>query len=48
MYAVKAELTAAIDAEMAKLVQIWETDLPAFNALAREHAVDRVILEDAE
>ena len=44
MVAVKAELTAAIDAELAKLGEIWEKDLPAFNALAREHEVDRVIL----
>ncbi len=48
MVAVKAELTAAIDTELAKLEQLWQTELPAFNALAREHEVDRVILEDAE
>ncbi len=42
--AVKAELTAAIDAELAKLEKLWRTELPAFNALAREHDVDRVIL----
>ena len=43
--AVQADLTAAIDAELAKLEELWRTDLPAFNALAREHAADRVILE---
>ncbi len=41
---VKAELTAAIDAELAMLRELWASDLPAFNALAREHASDRVIL----
>ncbi len=44
MVAVQTELTTAIDAELAKLGEIWEKDLPAFNALAREHEVDRVIL----
>ncbi len=48
MVAVKAELTAAIDVELAKLEELWQTDLPAFNALAREHEVDRVILEEPE
>ena len=47
MQAVRAELTAAIDTELARLRELWEKDLPAFNALAREHEVDRVILEEA-
>ncbi|MCP3962254.1 MAG: glycosyl hydrolase [bacterium] len=46
MVAVKDELTAAIDAELAKLGELWETDLPAFNDLAREHEVDRVIVKE--
>ncbi len=46
LLAVKAELTAVIDAELAKLEELWQTNLPAFNALAREHDVDRVILEE--
>jgi photosystem II stability/assembly factor-like uncharacterized protein len=33
---VRRELTAAIDAELAKLKAIWETDLPALNKLAAE------------
>ncbi len=46
MLAVRAELTAAIDVELSKLRAIWETDLPAYNALAREHEVDRVLLKN--
>ncbi|MEM7587661.1 MAG: sialidase family protein, partial [Acidobacteriota bacterium] len=45
MLAVRAELTAAIDDQLAKLEAIWETDLPAYNELARELGVDRVLLE---
>ena len=48
MFAVKAELTAAIDARLAALKELWRTELPAFNALAREHEVGRVILADPE
>ena len=36
------------DAELEKLSSIWSTELPAFNALAREHEVDRVILEESQ
>ncbi len=39
MVAVRGELTAAIDAELAKLAAIWKDDLPAFNRLAREAEV---------
>ena len=48
MVAVRDELTAAIDAELAKLAKIWETDLPAYNAVAREHEIDRVILDESK
>ena len=45
--AVKNELTAAIDAQLAKLRQIWETDLARFNDLAKEKSVPAVILPPA-
>ena len=48
MQAVRAELTAAIDAELAKLKALWETELPEFNAMAKEADVDRVILKEVE
>ncbi len=48
MLAVRDELTVAIDVELAKLQSIWETDLPAYNTLASEHAVDRVLLKELE
>jgi hypothetical protein len=41
---VKAELTAAIDAELARLRVIWEGDLVRFNELAREKGLPAVIL----
>jgi photosystem II stability/assembly factor-like uncharacterized protein len=41
---VRSELTAAIDAELAKLGAIWEGDLARFNALAREQGIPAVIL----
>jgi len=37
--AVNAELTAAIEAELAKLEAIWTVDLPALNALVAEKGV---------
>ena len=46
--AVKEELTAAIDAELAKLRTILETDLPAFNDLVREKAIPAVIVKPDE
>jgi len=44
--AVKAALTAAIDAELAKLKVIWDTDLAKLNELAREKGVAAVIVPD--
>jgi photosystem II stability/assembly factor-like uncharacterized protein len=41
--AVQKRLTAAIDAELAKLGQIWDKDLPAFNELVRTGGVAAVI-----
>jgi hypothetical protein len=41
---VKNQLTAAIDAELAKLREIWDKDLPAFNELARTKSVAAVIV----
>jgi photosystem II stability/assembly factor-like uncharacterized protein len=41
---VKAELTAAIDAQLAKLRGIWDADLARFNQLAREKGVAAVIV----
>jgi hypothetical protein len=40
----KSRLTAAIDAELAKLREIWEKDLPVFNDLARTKNVAAVIV----
>ncbi|MCP4661109.1 MAG: exo-alpha-sialidase, partial [bacterium] len=48
MIAVRSELTAQVDAELAKLRAIWTEDLPAFNRLAREHEIATVILADDE
>ena len=44
---VKNELTAAIDAQLAQLTAVWETDLPRFNELAKEKGVTAVILPPA-
>ncbi|HEV2853414.1 MAG TPA: glycosyl hydrolase [Thermoanaerobaculia bacterium] len=41
---VKNELTAQIDAQLAKLKGIWDADLAAFNNLAREKGVPAVIV----
>ena len=40
--AVYAELVAQIDAELAKLRTVWETDLPALNALVKQSEVAAV------
>jgi photosystem II stability/assembly factor-like uncharacterized protein len=40
--AVRDELVAQIDAELAKLKAIWDTDLPAFNKLVRDQNVPAV------
>ncbi|HEX3553715.1 MAG TPA: glycosyl hydrolase [Thermoanaerobaculia bacterium] len=45
--AVKDQVTAAIDAQLARLRQIWDTDLVRFNALAKEKSVPAVILPPA-
>jgi photosystem II stability/assembly factor-like uncharacterized protein len=41
---VKNRLVTAIDAELAKLREIWEKDLPAFNETARTQGVAAVIV----
>ncbi|HEX7184460.1 MAG TPA: glycosyl hydrolase [Thermoanaerobaculia bacterium] len=41
---VRDQLVAAIDAELAKLREIWDKDLPAFNERARSDGVATVIL----
>jgi photosystem II stability/assembly factor-like uncharacterized protein len=45
---VRAELTAAIDAQLARLRAIWETDLAHYNQLAREKGVAAVIVPPAQ
>jgi len=45
---VKAELTAAIDAELAKLRGIWDADLVRFNQLARDKGVAAVVVPPAQ
>jgi photosystem II stability/assembly factor-like uncharacterized protein len=44
---VKAELTAAIDAQLARLRGIWDADLARFNQLARDKGVAAVIVPPA-
>jgi photosystem II stability/assembly factor-like uncharacterized protein len=44
---VKTELTAAIDAQLAKLRGIWDADLSHFNQLARDKGVAAVIVPPA-
>jgi len=41
---VKDQLTAAIDAELAKLDQIWAHDVPEFNEQARAGSVPALIV----
>ncbi len=45
---VRNELTAAIDVQLAKLRGVWDTDLAAFNQLAREKGVAAVIVPPAQ
>ncbi|HYX26250.1 MAG TPA: hypothetical protein VFC23_19005, partial [Thermoanaerobaculia bacterium] len=45
--AVKNQITAEIDAQLARLRRIWETDLVRFNDLAKEKSVPAVILPPA-
>ena len=48
--AVFAELSVAVDAELAKLAKVWAEDVPAFNELVREKEVPvlAVLEKDAE
>lgn len=46
--AVRKEVTAAIDRELAKLQEVWEKDLPALNRLAGEKGVPAVVPAPAE
>lgn len=43
--AVRAELTVRIDAELAKLKQLFESDLPNYNQAVRNAEIDAVILK---
>ncbi len=43
-YAVRDELFAAIDTELAKLEAVWQEQLPALNALVAEKAVPAIEL----
>ena len=45
-YAVRDILVGQIDAELAKLSEVWETQLPAFNALVREAEIPAVSLDE--
>jgi photosystem II stability/assembly factor-like uncharacterized protein len=45
---VRNELTAAIDAQLAKLRGVWDTDLARFNQLARDKGVAAVIVPPAQ
>ncbi|HEY4573038.1 MAG TPA: hypothetical protein VIJ26_03725, partial [Thermoanaerobaculia bacterium] len=45
---VKAELTAAIDAQLATLRGIWDADLVRFNQLARDKGVAAVVVPPAQ
>lgn len=46
MEEVRRELTAAIEAKLGELQELWETDLPEVNRLAREHDVELVALPE--
>lgn len=43
--AFKKEVTAAIDTELNKLKEVFETEIPAFNKMVKEKGVDAVILK---
>ena len=45
-YAVRDELFAAIDAELAKLARVWDEDIPALNALVHEKAILTIQVKD--
>jgi photosystem II stability/assembly factor-like uncharacterized protein len=46
-YVVYEDLTAKIDAELARLRQVMNTDVPAFNALVREQNVPAIVIKPA-
>ena len=46
--AVKEELTGLINIQLQKLENILEDDIPKFNTMMREQAVDAIILEDED
>jgi len=46
-YVVYEDLTGRIDAQLTKLRQVIETDVPAFNALVREQNVPAVVIKPA-
>lgn len=47
-YAVKAEMDAAIDAELARYRRILAEDVPAFNRMIRDRAIDAIVPKPAE
>jgi photosystem II stability/assembly factor-like uncharacterized protein len=46
-YVVYEDLTAKIDAELGRLRQVMNTDVPAFNALVREQNVPAIVIKPA-
>ena len=44
-YAVKAELSAAIEAELSALQRIWEDRIPALNQQVRDSAIDAIVVD---
>jgi hypothetical protein len=46
--AVYEELATRIDAQLASLQQVMNTDLPAFNKLVRDQNIPAVIVKSAE
>jgi hypothetical protein len=42
---VRIELTKQIDAELAKLINIMQNDLPAFNELVKQKSVDAIVIK---
>ncbi|HEV7515632.1 MAG TPA: glycosyl hydrolase, partial [Thermoanaerobaculia bacterium] len=42
---IRKELTAAIDAQLAKLKEVWDKDLPAFNKRVAESGVPAVLVQ---
>jgi len=45
-YSVHDELKAAIDGELAKLKELWDTDLPALNAAVLAAAVPALVIDE--